>query len=505
MQNYYEYLNKSSNLSRIAIFDKDCKISYKELKVLVDKMISFLQEKGVKSNDNVAFILNNCKEFMILYFAITALKAVAVPINTMLKRDEYSYIIQDCDAKLVFVSDSLKEAVALKDELGDKIILHSFDETLKDGYLAEYLDYPEIINFTCDAKLNDKVHIIYTSGTTGLPKGVLISYKNILSNINSIRHDFKINSNDRMIAYLPMFHSFTLTAVCLLPLLTECSLIIERSVLPFSNVIKQILFKRVTILFSVPAILNALAKAKLPWYFMLFHKIRIIVSGSSALSENTLNYYKQKFKRTAVLEGYGLSECSPVVSVNRLEKQKVNSVGLPLYGYQVKVVDDELKELPIGEVGELIVKGDCVMMGYYKKPELTQEAIEGEWLRTGDIARLDEDGFIYIVDRKKDIIISKGINIYPREIEDLILQFEEVDSAAVIGVKDDNLDEVVVAYVCLKEGAKLNAQEIQKHLKKHLANYKIPKNIIFKDELPKNATGKVLKKDLKKELEIGKD
>lgn len=505
MQNYYGYLQEYSNQNRVAIFDANGKISFKELKLLVDKMIAFLQYHGVKSGDNVAFIMSNCKEFMILYFAIASMRAVAVPINTMLKKDEYSYIIKDCNAKLLIISEGIKEAIALKETYNDILILHSFDEEIKDRYLSSYLKFAPVYNYDCKASLDDNVHIIYTSGTTGLPKGVLLSYKNILSNINSIKHDFNITSKDRAIAYLPMFHSFTLTAVCLLPLLSGCSLVIERSVLPFSNVIKQILFKRVTILFSVPAILNALSKAKLPWYFMWFHKIRIIISGSSALSEATLKYYKNKFKKTSVLEGYGLSECSPVVSVNRLDKQKVNSVGLPLYGYQVKVVDDDLKEVAVGEAGELIVKGDCVMQGYYNKPELTSETIEGEWLKTGDIARIDEDGFIYIVDRKKDIIISKGINIYPREIEDIIMTLDEVETCAVIGAKDEELDENVVAYVCLKEGKELLAKDIQKHVKNHLANFKVPKMIYFRDELPKNAAGKVLKKELKKELNIGKN
>ncbi|WP_267523938.1 long-chain-fatty-acid--CoA ligase [Campylobacter sp. MG1] len=505
MQNYYEYLQEYSKLNRTAIFDANGKISFKELKLLVDKMIAFLQHNGVKSGDNVAFIMSNCKEFMILYFAITSMRAVAVPINTMLKKDEYSYIIKDCNAKLLIISDGIPEAIALKDTYSDILIMHSFDMEVKDGYLSSYLKFAPVYNYESKACINDNVHIIYTSGTTGLPKGVLLSYKNILSNINSIRRDFNVNSKDRAIAYLPMFHSFTLTAVCLLLLLSGCSLVIERSVLPFSNVIKQILFKRVTILFSVPVILNALMKAKLPWYFMWFHKIRIIVSGSSALSETTLRYYKDKFKRTSVLEGYGLSECSPVVSVNRIDKQKVNSVGLPLYGYQVKIVDDDLKEVAAGETGELIVKGDCVMQGYYNKPELTSESIEGDWLKTGDIARVDDDGFIYIVDRKKDIIISKGINIYPREIEDVILTLEEVETCAVIGAKDEELDESVVAYVCLKEGKKLLAKDIQKHVRSCLANYKVPKTIYFRDELPKNAAGKVLKKELKKELNVGKN
>ncbi|MBZ7994961.1 long-chain-fatty-acid--CoA ligase [Campylobacter canadensis] len=490
MQNYYEYLQHNAKLNKTAIFYEKEKISFKQLKNLVDKMISFLKENGVKENDNIAFIMQNSVEFIILYFAITSLKAVAIPINTMLKVEEYEHIVKDSNAKLLIIDEEIKEAMKLRVDV----------KTLKLEELKNYKNYDAIKDYVCNASLEDSVHIIYTSGTTGVAKGVVLSYKNILSNIKMANLDFKINDNDRFIAYLPMFHSFTLTACVLLPLILGKSLVVCKNILPFSNVLKQVLLKRVSVLFSVPVILNTILKHKLPWYFLFFHRLRVIISGSSPLSENTIIQYKKIFKNTTILEGYGLSECAPIVGVNRLNAQKINSVGIPLHSYKVKVVDDEGMELVSGEIGELIVNGDCVMKGYYNKPELTKEVIENGWLKTGDLARIDNDGFIYIIDRKKDLIISKGINIYPREIEDILYFHPKIDSCAVLGKKESDLDESIVCFVCLKENENISSDELRKYLKQHLANYKIPKLFIFKDELPKNAAGKVLKKELKKEL-----
>jgi long-chain acyl-CoA synthetase len=264
---------------------------------------------------------------------------------------------------------------------------------------------------------------------------------------------------------------------------------------------KQTLLKRVTIFLGVPTLYNSLIKAKIPWYFMLFNKIRVFISGSAPLSEQVLNEFGKKFKKATLTEGYGLSECSPAVAVNRLDWQKPLSVGLPLPGYLVKIVNEEMVELPIGEVGEIIVKGDCVMQGYLNRPDATDETIINGWLRTGDLGKIDEDGFIYIVDRKKDLIISKGINIYPREIEEVIYKYNGVDSVAVIGIKDNATnDEEVMAFVQPKEDAKLKEIELKQYLKLHLANFKIPKHIYFVEELPKNATGKVLKRVLKEKV-----
>ncbi len=290
----------------------------------------------------------------------------------------------------------------------------------------------------------------------------------------------------------------------LLPMFTCSSIVIVRSVFPFANVLKQTLLKQVTIFLGVPTLYNALLKAKIPWYFMWFNKVRIFISGSAPLSEQSLNEFNAKFKNATLLEGYGLSECSPAVCVNRLDWQKPLSVGLPLPSYEVKIVNDEMVEVKTGMIGEIMVKGDCVMQGYLNHPDATDETIINGWLLTGDLGKKDDDGFIYIVDRKKDLIISKGINIYPREIEEVIYKYEGVDATAVIGLRDEaTRDEEVLAFIQPKEGVDLSEMEIRKYLKLHLANFKLPKHIYFVEELPKNATGKVLKRVLKEKVHEG--
>ena len=345
--------------------------------------------------------------------------------------------------------------------------------------------------------------IVYTSGTTGKPKGAQLSYRNIFSNAIGGAESFQITDKDRFIVFLPMFHSFTLSIMVLLPMYTCSSIVIVRSVFPFAKVLKQTLLKQVTIFLGVPTLYNALLKAKIPWYFMWFNKVRIFISGSAPLSEQSLNEFNAKFKKAKLLEGYGLSECSPAVCVNRLDRQKPLSVGLPLPSYDVKIVNEERLEVKNGTVGEIMVKGDCVMQGYLKHPDANDERIMNGWLLTGDLGKKDDDGFIYIVDRKKDLIISKGINIYPREIEELIYKFEGVDAVAVIGLKDETKDEEVIAFIQPKDGISLKENELRAYLKTHLANFKLPKQIYFVEELPKNATGKVLKRVLKEKIEAG--
>jgi long-chain acyl-CoA synthetase len=288
----------------------------------------------------------------------------------------------------------------------------------------------------------------------------------------------------------------------LLPIYFGCSIVLVRSVFPFSNILKQTLLKKVTVFLGVPTIYNALLRAKIPWYFMWFNKVRLFISGSAPLSEKSLISFGQKFKRGKLLEGYGLSECSPAVAVNRVEKQKPLSVGKALPSYEIKIVDEEMIELPLGSVGEIIVKGDCAMQGYLNKPDATAETLINGWVRTGDLGRLDDEGFLFIVDRKKDLIISKGINIYPREIEEVLYQLDEIDIAAVIGIRNEDEDEDVAAFIQYKDDVNKpkSELEIKQYLKKHLANFKIPKHIYFSKELPKNATGKVLKRVLKEQV-----
>ena len=510
-QNFYEVIeaNAKNDPKKTAIFIDDKKVTYLKLKQNIDTFARFLEFSGIKSEDRVAMIVGNSEEFVVSLFAITKIGAVAVPLNTFLKKEEFEYILNDCGARLLVSSAAY--ASETKDLLSttkiEKIVWTDKYEHLDErNYSFTEIDISQETyeRLAKRPTLNDLACIVYTSGTTGKPKGAMLSYRNFFSNAIAGADSFAITCKDRFIVFLPMFHSFTLSIMVLLPMFTCSSIVIVRSVFPFANVLKQTLLKQVTIFLGVPTLYNALLKAKIPWYFMWFNKVRIFISGSAPLSEQSLNEFNAKFKNATLLEGYGLSECSPAVCVNRLDWQKPLSVGLPLPSYEVKIVNDEMMEVKTDVVGEIMVKGDCVMQGYLNHPDATDETIVNGWLLTGDLGKKDEDGFIYIVDRKKDLIISKGINIYPREIEEVIYKYEGVDATAVVGLRDEQTkDEDVLAFIQPKEGVELNEMEIRKYLKNHLANFKLPRHIYFVEELPKNATGKVLKRVLKEKVNEG--
>lgn len=350
--NYYEMLDSSASLhpKNIAIFSEKAKLSYKELKLKVDQTITFLRDNQIAKNDKVAMIVTNCEEFVISFFAITGIGAIPVPINTFLKKDEFRYILNDCQAKMLIVSNShLKEIDGLEMSSLKVVVIGEFKNSAYQSFKDAF--YKAIDkDFVSPVKLEDIASIIYTSGTTGHPKGAVISYKNVFSNILGINEIFSITHKDRFIVYLPMFHSFTLTVMVIMPIYSASGEVIVKSVFPFPNVLKQTLLKRVTVFLGVPAIYSAMAKAKIPWYFKWFNAIRYFVCGSAPLARQTIEDFERIFPRAKLLEGYGLSECSPLVSVNRPENKKVSSVGLPLPKFDVKIVDDEMIEVKQGKL-----------------------------------------------------------------------------------------------------------------------------------------------------------
>ncbi|HHD73203.1 MAG TPA: long-chain fatty acid--CoA ligase, partial [Epsilonproteobacteria bacterium] len=422
---------------KVALFVGKEKIRYRDLLERVDRFAGFLQSRGVKEGDKVALFLRNSPEFIITLFALSKLGAIAVPINTFLKSEELQYILEDSGAILLVASTSYEKVVQDTeiDSLcsmviweGDLRVTSSFNVSFEEA-LGEKLEAKAVMR-----KLDDTAVIIYTSGTTGKPKGAMLSYKNIFSNCEAGAEHLRITGRDRVVVFLPMFHSFTLSICVILFLYVGGSIVLVKSIKPFNNIFKQVLLKRVTIFIGIPDVYNALAKAKLPWYFMWFNNLRAFISGAAALQEHTLMAMEKKFKNVALLEGYGLSEAAPAVCVNPLNKPKARSVGPALPGYTVKVVDENLVELPRGEVGDIITRGDNIMQCYLNKPEATAETIINGWLLTGDMGSMDEEGYLYIADRKKDLIISKGINIYPKELEEVIDRFEGIAASAVVGI-----------------------------------------------------------------------
>ncbi len=489
---------------KTALFVDETKIRYRDILQKADALAGVLAKKGLKRGDRVALFLRNSPEFVYATFAVSKLGAILVPINTFLKADELSYILEDSGASILIASAIHAKVVNASSALeicssiiweGDAVNIGGNDLRFDDVW-GQDADVPYK-----EGKLDDTAVLIYTSGTTGKPKGAMLSNRNILSNADSGRQTIRVTHRDRVIVFLPMFHSFTFSIGVILPLYVGASIVIIKSIQPFSNIFKQTLMKRVTIFFGVPDVYNALARAKLPWYFMWFNRIRAFISGAAPLQPKTLDAMAQKFKRATLLEGYGLSEASPAVCINTFEKQKAGSVGTALPGYEMKIVDENMNELPHGEIGDIIVRGENVMQGYWKRPEATAETIVNGWLLTGDMGYMDEDGFLFIVDRKKDLIISKGINIYPREIEDAIDSHPHVKASAVVGVVDEKSGEIPIAYVELEEDVEvLDERGLKSHLRSQLANFKLPKQIHVIEELPKNATGKVLKRVLKEHL-----
>ncbi|NOR54750.1 MAG: long-chain-fatty-acid--CoA ligase [Sulfurovum sp.] len=504
--NFYELIaaQAKKRKNKVALFVDDEKISYAQILEKSDKLAAFLADRGVKEGDKVALFLRNSPEFIYSVFAISKLGAIVVPVNTFLKEDELSYILEDASAS-VLIASTIHDKVVNSSVASQvcRFIVWEGEGASKGG---QHHDFNEVDEESASVQsrattLEDTAVLIYTSGTTGKPKGAMLSNKNVLSNAESGRRTINVKPRDRGIVFLPMFHSFTFSIGVMLPLYVGASIVIIKSIQPFSNIFKQTLTKRVTIFFGIPDVYNALAKAKLPWYFMWFNRIRAFISGAAALQPKTLDAMAQRFKRATLLEGYGLSEASPAVCMNTFKKQKAGSVGTALYGYEMKIVDEEMSEVDAGMIGDIIVKGDNVMQGYLGRPTATDETIINGWLLTGDMGYMDDEDFLFIVDRKKDLIISKGINVYPREIEEVIDVFEGVGSSAVIGVMDERSGEIPVVYIELSEDTtSLDEAGLKKYMREHLANYKIPKQIKVIDELPKNATGKVLKRVLKERL-----
>jgi long-chain acyl-CoA synthetase len=336
-----------------------------------------------------------------------------------------------------------------------------------------------------------------------VPKGVMLTHKNFIANIESSRGAIELRREDRFMCMLPMFHVYAWTTNVLLPLRLGSSTLIIESLLPFEPVMKSIWEHKVTVFCAVPPIFGALTqkiKGMKALLLRLVNPVRVCISGAAPLPAQTQRNFEATFG-IPLLEGYGLTEASPTVTLNPLHgARKPGTVGLPLPGVKVKIVDDAEKEVPLGDVGEICVKGDNVMSGYYKKPQETKEAFTADgWLKTGDLGRLDPEGYLILVDRKKDLIIVKGLNVYPQEIEHILLSHPDVSEAAAVGIRIEDGDEIIKAFVTMKEGRSVEKSELFKICREKLAAYKIPKDIEIRKELPKNAIGKILKKDLRRE------
>ena len=431
--------------------------------------------------------LKNCPEFIFSLFGILLAEGVVVSINSFLTLDEVGFILGDCEAKVLISEASMAEGTAkLRERLPQLDVIEV--ESLGQAEPEVPKDY-----FALGQAPEDLALIIYTSGTTGKPKGAMLSHQNLMCNVAAVMEAVDIRLDDRMAVLLPMFHSFTMTVGLLLPMTQGVSIIAIKSLHPPKNIIAEIMQNEATVMPAIPQLYRALVNVDLPADLPL----RVCLSGAAPLPVEVLNAFRERVG-IPLLEGYGLSETSPVACTNPLHgTQKAGSVGVPIRGVEFQIRNDAGEVLPVGEPGEICIKGHNIMMGYWNNPEATEASIKDGWLLTGDIGRLDEDGYIYITDRKKDMLLVNGINVYPREVEEVIYQFDGIKEAAVVGVSDPRKGEMVVACVAPVEGRELDKTALLAFLKTKLAAYKLPRKVMKMEALPRNATGKIIKTNLR--------
>jgi long-chain acyl-CoA synthetase len=498
--------------SKTAFTFMDTELSYAQINGAACQIANGLKSIGIKKGDKVAISCLNLPYFPIIYFGILKAGAAVVPLSVLLKKDEIAYHLQDSEAKAYFCFSGTPELPM--GEMGHggfkaaRKCKHLFMIMPKPDMPSSIEGVPTMASLmtgqspkceTAKTSAEDTAVIIYTSGTTGRPKGAELTHSNLLLNAILSTDLTNAQSTDNQLIVLPLFHIFAMTVLMNAGIYKGCTNIL----LPRfdAEAVFGLMQKhKVTIFAGVPTMywgLNQYTDPKFD-YDAIAKNLKVCASGGASLPLQVLEDFEKRFN-VPIIEGYGMSEGSPVVTFNQLSVgRKPGSIGTPVWGVDVKLVDTEGVEVPVGERGELLYRGHNVMKGYYKKPAANAETLKDGWLHSGDIATRDADGFYYIVDRTKDMIIRGGLNVYPREVEELMIQHEAVSLVAVIGVPDDQFGEEIKAFVVLKPNAKATEGDLIAWTKERIANYKYPRHVEFLAALPMSATGKILKKELRK-------
>lgn len=497
---------------RDAVKFNDMTLSYAALNGAANQVAHGLAGLGLQKGDKVALGCPNLPYFPIVYYGILKAGGVVVPLNVLLKPREIAYHLRDSDAKVYFCFEGTPElpmgqmghaAFQEVDECEHFFMMTANPagaSPIEGTTTLGMLMYQKPPTFpTVQTNADDTAVILYTSGTTGRAKGAELSHANMVMNARLSDNMYEPLEGDVHLVVLPLFHSFGQTVQMNSGFYKRSTI----SLLPrFDPEASLALMQRdnVTIFAGVPtmywAILNHpnadnydLAK--------IASNLRLCASGGAAMPVELMHAFETKFD-VPILEGYGLSETSPVATFNRADRvRKPGSVGRPVWGVDIRIVDVNDEDVPAGEHGEILIRGHNVMKGYYKKEEATAEAFKGGWFHTGDIGKIDEDGYIYIVDRVKDMIIRGGFNVYPREVEEVLMTHPAVSLAAVVGMPHDSHGEEVKAYLVLKAGAEATEEEVVAWSKENMAGYKYPRMVEFREALPMNATGKILKRELR--------
>ncbi|WP_085524276.1 long-chain-fatty-acid--CoA ligase [Tuberibacillus sp. Marseille-P3662] len=497
----------------ISFYQQD--ISYQQLERSMDRFATGLQQNGIQKGDRVAMMLPNSPQFVMAYYGILRMGGIVTQVNPMLVERELEYILKDSEAKMIVVWDQLYPLVKKIQPRTqvDIVVVVSLQkhgdndcpEVTFDDFLASDKErFSEVTIHPAE----DLASLQYTGGTTGRSKGVMLTHRNLVANVVQTYEFFKDTisiGHDRFLTVIPLFHVFGMTSGMNMAVYTAATNIL----LPrfdLGEVLETIKNEQPTTFPGVPTMYVAIANHPDAEAYGI-GSIRFCNSGSAPMPVELMKTFENR-SGAEIFEGYGLSEAAPTTHCNpRFAKRKPGSVGIGLPSTDYKIVDysDGIKEMPPGEPGELIIRGPQVMKGYWRNPEETKNTLKKGWLYTGDIATMDEEGYVSIVDRKKDLIIAGGYNIYPREVEEVLYQHPDVQEAVVVGIPDKYRGETVKAVVVLKDGSSFVEKDMLAYCRKYLAAYKAPKSIECRDVLPKTSVGKILRRQIvKEEKEKGK-
>jgi long-chain acyl-CoA synthetase len=481
----------SVHADRVALRLGETRMTYRELDAASARVAGLIRDRGIRPGDRVGLMLPNVMEFAVVYYGVLRAGGVVVPMNPLLKAREVAYYLRDSGARLAFVwQGCADEAQAgAKQAESDAIVVDP--ATFADAVLTAAQPFVEV----ADRRADDTAVILYTSGTTGQPKGAELTHANLARNAEVVVTDLLwLTADDVIFGGLPLFHSFGQTCTLNAAVAAGACLTLLPRFDP-TQALQILAGHRATVFAGVPTMYGALLRHPDREAYDV-STLRVCVSGGAAMPVEVMRAFEEAFG-CLVLEGYGLSETSPVASFNHPDRQrKPGTIGTPIRGVQMRVVDERGDEVAPGEIGEIAIRGHNIMKGYWQRPEATAEAIPDGWFRTGDMGRVDADGYFTIVDRKKDLIIRGGYNVYPREIEEVMYEHPAVAEAAVIGLPHPELGEEVGAAVALKPGASATADELREYVKTQVAAYKYPRHVWIVDALPKTATGKILKREI---------
>jgi long-chain acyl-CoA synthetase len=508
-QNLRELLEKraAENAGKTFLFSEadGREWTYSEFDRAINRAANMLAENGVKKGDVVSLLMPNSGEYIIAYFACFKIGAIAGPINSLLKPEEIAYALNDSEAKTLLVNSQFQDAI---DEIGGGAA-HLQNIIQFDDEAETTKDFSEKLIET-SIEPDDEAIIIYTSGTTGKPKGCLLTHRNLIANARQITEWLGFDENDRLLTVMPLFHMNAVSVTTMTALYASASTVVSPkfSASKFWQIISDY---KITSFGSVATMLSRLlqnyelrgnenpksevqsSEEKNP----KSESLRFAMCGSAPVPAEVLKRFEETFG-CLVIEGYGLSESTCRSTFNPPNSnRKPGSCGSPI-GNEMKIFDDEDREVPDGNTGEIVLRGENIFKGYFKNQTATAKAFRSGWFHTGDIGYKDADGFFYIIDRKSDMIIRGGENIYPREIDELLYAHPAVAAAAVIGVPDAIYGEEVAAFVVLKDGAEASERELIEYCRSHLAGYKCPKSFHFVPDIPKGPTGKLLKRELSK-------